>query len=54
MLRLALQRMFGERTLGAIQQAVLQIVRDFCEYSNALCENCQFPALARAAVGSTA
>jgi hypothetical protein len=48
-LRLARQRIFGDTEVGlktaAIQQAVLQIVRDFCEYSNALCKSCQFPAL---------
>jgi Protein of unknown function (DUF2851) len=51
-LRLARQRLFGsrcKRALGsaAAQQGLLQIVRDYCEHSNALCANCQFPALAR-------
>jgi hypothetical protein len=51
-LRLARQRLLGgarARTprTAAMQQGVLQIVRDFCEHSNALCENCRFPALVR-------
>jgi hypothetical protein len=33
---------------AAIQQGLLQIVRDFCERSNALCQNCRFPELVRA------
>ena len=42
------RRFFGVAKLRAIntaarQQAVLQIVRDFCDYSNALCDHCQFP-----------
>jgi len=51
-LRLARQRLLGgarARALptAAMQQGVLQIVRDFCEHSNALCENCRFPDLVR-------
>jgi hypothetical protein len=51
-LRLARQRLLGgaaSRRLctAAAQQGVLQIVRDFCEHSNALCANCRFPDLAR-------
>jgi hypothetical protein len=47
-LRLARRRFFGltEKpafNTAAMQQAILQIVRDFCDYSNALCANCQFP-----------
>src|SRR5207248_10025550 len=49
-LRLARQRLLGGaravRT-AAMQQGLLQIVRDFCEHSNALCENCPFPELLR-------
>ena len=51
-LRLARQRLFGGpgpravRT-AAMQQGLLQIVRDFCEHSNALCQNCRFPDLVR-------
>jgi len=51
-LRLARQRLLGGaagRLLpgAAAQQGLLQIVRDFCEHSNALCENCHFPELVR-------
>ena len=52
LLRLARQRLLGatsRKILGnaAAQQGLLQIVRDFCENSNALCENCRFPELVR-------
>ena len=33
---------------AAMQQGLLQVVRDFCEQSNALCHNCRFPELVRA------
>jgi hypothetical protein len=51
-LRLARQRVLGgasPRVLSgaAAQQGLMQIVRDFCEHSNALCENCKLPQLAR-------
>lgn len=53
-LRLARQRLFGgsrNRTralaCAAAQQGLLQIVRDFCDNSNALCTNCKFPALVK-------
>ena len=51
-LRLARQRLLGgahTRALrtAAVQQGLLQIVRDFCAHSNALCENCRFPELVR-------
>ena len=51
-LRLARRRLLGESRscllhTAAAQQGVLQIVRDFCEHSNAVCENCQFPDLIR-------
>jgi hypothetical protein len=47
-LRLAMLRLFGNSNAvplqtAAMQQAILQIVRDFCDYSSALCENCLFP-----------
>lgn len=47
-LKLARQRLFGDRpnaipTTAATQQGILQIVADFCQQSNALCERCQFP-----------
>jgi len=52
LLRLARQRLLGgakARTLrgAAAQQGLLQVLRDFCEHSNAICENCQFPELVR-------
>ena len=57
-LRFARQRLLGKvnqrpfRT-AAEQQGLLQIVRDFCEHSNALCEACPFPGLIlKAAPGS--
>jgi len=51
-LRLARRRLLGgahSRALrtAAMQQGLLQIVRDFCDHSNALCENCRFPELVR-------
>jgi hypothetical protein len=49
-LRLARRRMLGrEQSAGfhsaAAQQGLLQIVHDFCDHSNAICTDCQFPAL---------
>jgi hypothetical protein len=51
-LKLARQRLLGGAKAGALkgaaaQQGLLQILRDFCDHSNALCENCQFPELVR-------
>ncbi|MDB6020044.1 MAG: hypothetical protein JWR19_4533 [Pedosphaera sp.] len=51
-LRLARQRLLGgakPKVLpgAAAQQGLLQIVRDFCDHSNAICEQCQFPDLVR-------
>jgi hypothetical protein len=51
-LRLARQRLLGgasRRSLAgaAAQQGLIQIVRDFCDHSNAICENCSFPELVR-------
>jgi hypothetical protein len=52
-LRLARERLFaGSPPRGlfhhaAAQQGLLQIVRDFCEHSNALCDECRFPGLVR-------
>jgi hypothetical protein len=50
-LRLARQRLLGGGKLifrtAAEQQGLLQIVRDFCDHSNALCDNCRFPELVR-------
>ena len=49
-LKLARQRLLGGppgRGLqsAAAQQGLMQIVRDFCEHSNAVCESCRFPEL---------
>jgi len=49
-LKLARQRLLGgppgnPLPNAAAQQGLMQIVRDFCERSNAVCENCQFPEL---------
>jgi hypothetical protein len=51
-LRLARQRLFGGGSPGllstaAAQQGLMQIVRDFCEQSNAICERCRLPDLVR-------
>jgi hypothetical protein len=51
-LRLARQRLLGGAgrrafATAAAQQGLMQIVRDFCEHSNAVCENCRFPELVR-------
>lgn len=49
-LRLARQRLLGaaaRRALpgAAAQQGLMQLVRDFCDHSNAICENCKLPEL---------
>ncbi|MGA2786262.1 MAG: DUF2851 family protein [Verrucomicrobiota bacterium] len=51
-LKLARQRLLGvgrSRALrsAAAQQGLIQITRDFCAFSNAVCENCRFPELVR-------
>jgi hypothetical protein len=51
-LKLARQRLLGgtpARSLrgAAAQQGLLQIVKDYCEHSNALCTECRFPELVR-------
>ncbi len=51
-LRLARQRLLGgahsrRLTTAAIQQGLMQVVRDFCCHSNAICEDCRFPELVR-------
>ena len=48
LLRLARHRLLGRQTAGraisaASQQGLLQIVRDFCDHSNAVCADCSFP-----------
>jgi hypothetical protein len=52
LLRLARRRLLGRggsagTHSAAGQQGLLQIVHDFCDRSNAICADCQFPALAR-------
>ncbi len=54
-LKLARQRLLGSSNArllksAAAQQGLLQIVRDFCEHSNAVCEQCRFPELVRTAI----
>jgi len=49
-LRLARQRLLGGATPRALpgaaaQQGLLQMVRDFCDHSNAICDHCQLPKL---------
>jgi len=51
-LKLARRRLLGGATLphpdrAALQQGLLQIVRDFCDHSNAACDGCRFPELVR-------
>ena len=57
-LKLARQRLLGvgrSRALrsASAQQGLIQITRDFCEHSNAVCENCRFPELVRGWNGGT-
>jgi hypothetical protein len=52
LLRLARQRLLGgapRRVLpgAAAQQGLIQMVRDFCDHSNALCDDCKLPQLVR-------
>ena len=49
-LRLARERLLGGASArafrtAAMQQGLLQVVRDFCDASNAICEGCRFPEL---------
>jgi hypothetical protein len=51
-LKLARQRLLGTANArllkgAAQQQGLMQIVRDFCEHSNAICTECNFPELVR-------
>jgi len=51
-LKLARQRLLGTSNArilkgAAAQQGLMQIVRDFCEHSNAICADCRFPELVR-------
>jgi hypothetical protein len=50
LLKLARQRLLGTPKPGVLagaaqQQGLIQIIRDFCEHSNALCAGCRFPDL---------
>jgi hypothetical protein len=60
-LRLARQRLLGRSLVGksglptaGAQQGLLQIVRDFCDHSNATCDGCSFPGLVRSWQAGTA
>ena len=51
-LKLARQRLLGAGRTRALrgaagQQGLIQITRDFCEHSNAVCAGCRFPELVR-------
>lgn len=51
-LKLARQRLLGASNPGSLkgaaaQQGLMQIVRDFCDRSNAVCADCRFPGLVR-------
>jgi len=51
-LKLGRQRLMGHTSskifhTAAAQQGLLQITRDFCDHSNALCQNCHFPELVK-------
>lgn len=52
LLRLARQRVLGETSPRALpgaaaQQGLIQMVRDFCDHSNAICDRCKLPDLVR-------
>jgi hypothetical protein len=52
-LRLARQRLLGGASRRALrsaaeQQGLIQIVRDFCDHSNSICDQCGFPELIQA------
>jgi hypothetical protein len=54
-LKLARQRLFGGAgarfiQTAAQQQGIMQIVRDFCDHSDALCTQCQFPGMIQSSV----
>ena len=51
-LRLARQRLLGDTSRRALpsaaaQQGLIQMVRDFCDHSNAICDDCKLPVLVR-------
>ena len=52
LLRLARERLLGQNDrrmlpTASAQQGLIQIVRDFCEHSNAVCDGCRLPELVR-------
>ena len=52
LLKLARQRLLGASRASVLkgaaeQQGMIQIIRDFCEHSNAVCADCRFPELVR-------
>jgi len=52
LLRLARERLLGESdrrilTNAAAQQGLIQMVRDFCEHTNSVCDGCRLPQLVR-------
>jgi len=50
-LKFVRQRLFGERRIplrgAALQQGLLQVQADFCNHTNAVCDDCVFPDLVR-------
>jgi hypothetical protein len=57
-LRLARQRLLQSGSgrwfrTAAAQQGLLQIVRDFCERTNAICADCRFPELVQELAGAS-
>jgi Protein of unknown function (DUF2851) len=51
-LRLARQRLLGETSPRALpgaaaQQGLIQMIRDFCDHSNAVCDRCKLPDLVK-------
>ena len=53
LLRLARERLLGGASARALpsaatQQGLLQIIRDFCDHSNSVCDACKLPGLAKA------
>ncbi|MEC8973859.1 MAG: hypothetical protein VX509_08050 [Verrucomicrobiota bacterium] len=50
-LKFVRQRLFGSRRIplrgAALQQGLLQVQADFCNRTNALCDDCTFPDLVR-------
>jgi hypothetical protein len=38
-------RVQSRTPVAAAQQGLMQMVRDFCDHSNAICERCKLPGL---------